>query len=330
MLQGHSFSQHESRPENVILRRARAYSPAGISSFFGISDREINGRPISNPLRIGAIGGGFVISRGVKTEVQVERSRKDRFTVFLNGQRSGHATVTENVIRSVLGKAGLCAKVTIYHAIEPPIGCGYGTSGAGALSTALALSQALDLSLTYHEIGQIAHVAEIKCKTGLGTVGPLMVGGNVVTVKPGAPGLCVIDRIPLKSDYHIITGCFGPMSKRVVLGNRTLHSRINKYGKLALRTILRKPNLNNFLLTSQRFAEKTGFMTERVRRLMLTMKNSGAVGAAQNMLGEAGHALAEEGEARKVHKAIKRYLAEKQIFVTDLEFQGARLIHSSN
>jgi len=307
------------------LRRARAYSPAGISSFFGISDREIDGRPISNPLKVGAIGGGFVISRGVRTEVQVERSRKDRFTVFLNGQRSGDATVTQTVIRSILGKASLHAKVTVRHAIEPPIGCGYGTSGAGALSTALALSQALDLSMTYHEIGQIAHVAEIKCRTGLGTVGPLMVGGNVVTIKPGAPGLGVIDQIPLKSNYRVVTGCFGPVSKRVVLGNHTLHSRINTYGRLALKTILRKPNLNNFLSTSQKFAEKTGFMTERVQKLLRAMENSGAVGAAQNMLGEAAHALVEEGEARKVRKAIKRYLVEKQIFVTDLEFQGARL-----
>ena len=312
------------------MRRARAYSPAGISSFFGISDREIDGRPISNPLRIGAIGGGFVISRGVKTEMQVERSRKDRFTVFLNGQRRGDATVTQTVIRSVLERAGIHAKVTVRHAVEPPIGCGYGTSGAGALSTALALSQALDLSMTYHEIGQIAHVAEIKCKTGLGTVGPLMVGGNVVTVKPGAPGLSVIDKIPLKSNYRVVTGCFGPIFKGAVLGNRALCSKINAYGRLALRAILRKPDVNNFLFTSRKFAKKTGLMTERVQKLLRAMENGGAVGAAQNMLGEAAHALAEEGEAPKVHKAIKRYLVERQIFVTDLEFQGARLIQNSN
>lgn len=308
------------------MKRARAYSPAGISSFFGIRDRETDGKPISNPLKIGAIGGGFVVSRGVITEVQVDRSRKDRFAIFLNGQCSREATVTQTVIHSILRKTGLHAKITVRHTIEPPIGCGYGTSGAGALSTALALCQALDLSMTYDQIGQMAHIAEVKCRTGLGTVGPLMVGGNVVTVHPGAPGLSVIDKIPLKSNYRVLTGCFGPISKRVVLENRKLYSRINMYGRLALRDVLRKPNLNSFLFTSQRFAEKTGFMTERVRRLLRVMENSGAVGAAQNMLGEAAHALVEEREARKVHKAIKRYLAEKQIFVTDLEFQGARLI----
>jgi len=308
------------------LRKGRAYSPAGISSFFGIKDREMDGRLISNPLKIGAIGGGFVISRGVKTEVQVERNRKDRFNVFLNGHHSKDATVTQTVICSMLRKAGFHAKVTVRHTVEPPIGCGYGTSGAGALSTALALCQALDLSMTYHQIGQVAHVAEVECRTGLGTVGPLMVGGNVVTVQPGAPGLSVIDKIPLKSNYRVVTGCFGPISKRVVLADRRLYPKINMHGRLALRDILRKPNLNSFLFTSQRFAEKTGFMTKRVRRLVRAMENSGAVGAAQNMLGEAAHALAEEGEARKVHKAIKRYLVEKQIFVTDLEFRGARLI----
>jgi len=308
------------------LRIAKAYSPAGISSFFGIRDREIDGKPIMNPLRVGAIGGGFVVSRGVKTEVQVERSRKDRFTVFLNGQRSVDATVTQTAIRSVLGKAGFHAKVTVRHAIEPPVGCGYGTSGAGALSTALALSQALDLSMTYHEIGQIAHVAEIRCKTGLGTVGPLMVGGNVITVQPGAPGLSVVDQIPLKSSYRVVTGCFGPISKQIALGNRALYSRINMCGRLALRDILRKPNPRNFLFTSQKFAKEIGLMTESVRRLLRAMESGGAVGAAQNMLGEAAHALVEEREAHRVYKAIKRYLPVKQIFMTDVEFQGARVI----
>ena len=88
--------------------------------------------------------------------------------------------------------------ITIEHQIEVPIGTGFGTSAGGALTAGLALKDALDLPLTYNQIGKIAHVSEIKCQTGLGTVSSLTFsGGCVLVVEPGAPGICQIDRIPI-------------------------------------------------------------------------------------------------------------------------------------
>ncbi|MEM3755191.1 MAG: GHMP kinase, partial [Candidatus Bathyarchaeia archaeon] len=63
-------------------------------------------------------------------------------------------------------------KITIKHDIGVPIGAGFGTSGAGALTTCLALSKAFGLNLSINDLGMIAHRAEIECKTGLGTVAP--------------------------------------------------------------------------------------------------------------------------------------------------------------
>jgi pantoate kinase len=56
---------------------------------------------------------------------------------------------------------GINAKydVTVEHRIEVPIGAGFGTSAGGALIVGLALKEALDLPLTYNQIGKIAHVA---------------------------------------------------------------------------------------------------------------------------------------------------------------------------
>ena len=50
---------------------------------------------------------------------------------------------------------------------------GFGTSAGGALTTGLALKEAIKLPLTYNQIGQVAHAAEIQCLTGLGTVSSL-------------------------------------------------------------------------------------------------------------------------------------------------------------
>ncbi|MFH0848854.1 MAG: hypothetical protein V1857_05080 [archaeon] len=304
---------------------ARAYSPAGISSFFEIVDHEPNGVPISDPLKIGARGGGFVISRGVQTEVRVERRRRDQIIVSLNGQIRADAKVSETVVRSLLEKGKIHARVTIRHHVEPPIGCGCGTSGAGALSTALAMCDALDLDMTYNQIGQSAHAAEIACQTGLGTVAPLMLGGNVITVHPGAPGNCVIDRIPLQPGHQIVMGWFGPISKPAVLSDQKLRIRINEHGRNALESILKKPTPENFLTTCRGFAQNIGFMTERLQRLLSAMESNGAIGATQNMLGEAAHALVEEGEAKKVYKAARTLLSKEQILLTAIEPSGARL-----
>ena len=97
--------------------------------------------------------------------------------------------------------------LTLNHEIEVPIGTGFGTSAGGALTAGLALKEALDLPLTYNQIGKIAHVAEIECQTGLGTVSSLTsTGGCVLVVEPGAPGICQIDRIPITPDYMVVAG----------------------------------------------------------------------------------------------------------------------------
>jgi len=306
------------------LRTARAHSPAGISSFFEIVDREADGTPISNLLRVGARGGGFVISRGVETEVRIEKKRKDDVNVYLNRQLSKEAKTTETVVRMILKRAGVHAKVSVRHSTDLPIGCGYGTSAAGALSTAFALCQALDLDMTYNQMGQVAHVAEVRCKTGLGTVGPLMVGGHVVTVQAGAPGFNVIDRIPIDSSYRIVTGWFGPISKPDILSSQTWRRIINRHGRLATRAILRKPTAENFLAVCRKFADNIGFTTERLHRLVCSMENSGAIGATQNMLGEAAHALVCEERERRVFDSAKRFLPQERIFLTSIDFQGAR------
>lgn len=310
----------------ILNKISKAFSPGGISSFFEICDRTADGKPIANLEQVGARGGGFGIEKGVSTEVSVAAAKKNSVKVFINGKSWPEAETTKTVVQMLLKKTNKKYAVVVRHNVEIPIGAGFGSSAAGALTTALAFSKALGLNLTYNQLGRVAHVAEVKCKTGLGTVGPLMLGGCVLTIEPGAPGIAIIDRIPISTNYVIVAGVLGPIPTKEVLSSPEKRLVVNKWGEKTLEEILSEPSLENFLNRCREFAEKTGFMTGRVRTLIRLAEKAGAVGAAQNMVGEAAHALTTLENAENVVQAFKQVLPEDKILTARVDIQGARLL----
>jgi pantoate kinase len=308
------------------LKTAKAFSPSGISSFFEICDSTPNGSPISDPEKAGARGGGFGIQKGTTTKVTVSGAKTNCIRVFINRKEAPEAETTKLVAQMLLEQVDKAYDVTVMHKVDVPIGAGFGSSAAGALTTALALSKALDLSLTYNQLGKLAHVAEVKCKTGLGTVGPLMLGGCVLTLEPGAPGIALLDRIPISADHVVVAGVFDLIPTKEVLSSPEKRRQVNKYGRKTLECILSEPSLENFLACCLSFAEEAGFMTPRLRGLVKLAEKAGAIGAAQNMVGEAIHALTTLENVENVVHAFKRVLPREKIIVARVDVQGARLV----
>ncbi len=308
-------------------KTAKAFAPGAISSFFEIHDTQ-NDKPITNLEQMGAIGGGFGLEKGVHTKVTVQEAVENSVAVYINSWPMLEAKTTKTVAETILAKTKNKYSVTVEHEIEVPIGSGFGTSAGGALTTGLALCEALELPLTYNQIGQVAHVAEIRCQTGLGTVSSLTFGGGcILVVKPGAPGICQIDRIPLSPDYVVVAGYLDTkIPKNTVLSSPERKKEINGYGKEALNAILAEPSLENFLDSCWTFAQKAAFTTENVRQLVNLAKKAGAVGAAQNMIGHAVHAVVHQENARSVAEAFNAVLPSKQVIVSRIDFEGARLV----
>lgn len=305
---------------------AKAFSPGGITSFFEPYELRPVGKRLPATLRMAARGGGFTTTRGTTTCVTARRARDNRIEILTNKRPCDNCYTTEAVANLLLKRTDKRFAVRIEHDITIPVGAGYGTSAAGALSTALAMNDLLGLGMTFDDLGFFAHAAEVRCKTGLGTVGPLMVGGCIVQREGGPPGLCRIDRIPMKPSYRIISGCYGPISTRTVLRSKTIFREIGREGRRAMRSILSRPNLRNFLQASEEFASRIGFMTERIERLIAMAKMNGAVGATQNMLGEAFHAVVEEPQAEEVMKALRKAIPSRKLFTSRIDFEGARLL----
>ena len=306
---------------------AKAFAPGAISCFFEIHDATADGTPITDLERLGARGGGFGLQSGVHTKVTVEEVAANSFNVFINSQLTLEAKTTENVIQTLLNQTSKNYMVTVEQQIGVPIGMGFGTSAGGALTAALALREALALPLTYNQIGKIAHVSEIQCQTGLGTVSSLAVGGGLILVtEPGAPGICQIDRIPISPHYAIVAGFYDSKIPKTVLSSPERKAQINRCGKKTLKQILAEPTLENFLASCWDFAQNAGFATENVRQLVHLAKEAGAVGATQNMIGEAVHAVVLEENALSVAEAFKQVLPNENIITSKIDFQGARTV----
>ncbi|UCE96088.1 MAG: hypothetical protein JSV51_00290 [Candidatus Bathyarchaeota archaeon] len=309
-----------------MLKRAKAFSPAGISSFFEICDKTPEGTLIPNLEHAGARGGGFVIEKGVLTEVKVTESEKPIIEVYINKKPFPKAETTKAVATVLLEKTDKPFKAIVHHKVGVPIGAGFGSSAAGAISAALALSKALDFNLTILQAGKVAHIAEITCQTGLGTVGPIILGGCVITAEPGSPRHAVIDRLPTTSEHRIVAACCRSTPTKEILASAETRRMVNQHGRDTVNRILRNPSLENFMRASREFARKAGFTTTLTDKLMNLAEKAGAIGAAQNMVGEAVHALATIDSANRVAEAFKKVLPHKNILITKIDTQGARLL----
>jgi pantoate kinase len=246
----------------------KAFVPSHITGFFAAKRQE-------DPLRSGSIGCGLALALGATTSVEASPETQ----ILLNG-RPSDAPVSRFVVDR-LAKT----PVRVETELEMPMGSGFGASGAGALGCALALNAHFDLGLTANEAAAVAHAAEVTNSTGLGDVIGQNTGGLVIRLEPGAPGIGAVDRIPvppLRIDYVVK----GPISTREVLSEASAMRRINQAGEAALKELLKRPTLPEFMLLSRDFAVQSGLASHWTLDAIEAVEAAGGM-ASMIMLGEA-------------------------------------------
>jgi pantoate kinase len=194
--------------------------------------------------------------------------------------------------------------VLVETTLDIPVGCGFGASGAGALSAALALNEALSLDLTLKDLAEAAHCAEVTNRTGLGDVTGMTFGGIVVRKKAGAPFIGVIDKIPCR-DAKISWISFSEISTKSVLTDELKKKSINKAGIEKLKELLKKPTLENLFCQSRGFATEIGLMSPKVKDAIEAVEANCGL-ASQAMLGDTVFALNDNGallEFGEVHES---------------------------
>jgi pantoate kinase len=289
------------------------FVPTAVSSFFTIEGLDENGNPVVPAQLVGAKGGGFKLALGTYTSVERKmaggQAEPDdgKDVVFFNGNKLKDST-THRVIAIVRRMIDIKGSLVVHHRVPLPWGSGFGTSASTALGSSVAILMALHARATLKTAAQIAHEAELMAHTGLGTVGSFYssAGSGGLITRAGGPGVCELEPfLEDYADYVVVATTLRPRPKGPVFMSRELTYEINRHGVETLERVLKRPTAAELLKESRRFAERTGFMTEEVASICDTMTKYGAIGATQNMIGDAAHCVVSRKKSQGLVKELK-------------------------
>jgi pantoate kinase len=293
----------------------KAFSPGHITGFF-----EITHSTETNLLYRGSRGAGFSIEKGITTSVQIYESRKSGHKIMINGVRAESADVSEWVVGQYHKLAGRPFFARIDHEIDIPVGFGLGSSGAAALSLSYALNEALGVGLSRSAAAQIAHVADVTCKTGLGTVIAEYSGGFEMRTLIGGPGIGTVSSLDLP-DHVAVVLCLSPISTKAFLTNRI--DEINGLGGKMLERLSVTKQVNDFLRMSREFAETIG-LTEGVCKAPIKALRASGIEASVALFGETVFTLVPRNMSKIAHDALRPF--GDTLFTCGINSGGARVL----
>jgi len=303
------------------MKEAVAFAPCHITGVFQIFDEP------ADALCIGSKGAGVSLTLGAKTTANINEAPYRSLKVNINNHAADSAQVSKHVVNAFLSRLNEKTKfeILVEHHIDVPIGAGFGTSGAAALSLALALNEALGLRMSRTEAAQIAHVAEVECKTGLGTVMAETFGGLEIRLKPGAPGIGEIKCLPVPDNAVIACDVFGPLSTRKSLTSPETRTRINTFGSELFSELVKAPSMINFMRLSRQFAEHVGLISQNVRSILTAADKAGVV-CSMPMFGDSVFTLTDEENLEEIGHIFHEYGPSGQTIVSKIDTEGARLL----
>jgi len=275
---------------------ARAFAPGHITGFFEVCMKDTEATS-------GSRGAGICLSQGATATVKQSDMEK---TVLVNGHPDGEVT---RVALDILTAEPLQVDI----ALDLPISQGFGMSAAGTLAATLASASLLGISR--HRAVVAAHVAEVRCLTGLGDVLPAVQGGLEIRESPGVQGR--IKKIP--AEGRVVLAVVGPpLATKEVLQNTHQRNRVNAAGKACLTNMLSAPSLNHFFTLSHRFAVQTGLLQPVVASAVQAASEHGM--ATMCMLGNAVCAVGDTDALRNALTPLG------EVTVCEIDQHGARLL----
>ncbi len=168
--------------------------------------------------------------------------------IYVN-ERECTCQTTRQAVEMFLRYIKFKGKVIIKNYFKLPISQGFATSSSGTLAALIALKEALGIDVDHGIIINLAHISEIMCKTGLGSVISQVYGGITIRKSPGSLKYCNVEK--LTSDKYLIFYIVG----REIKTRELLRHRVTNYqlGKVLLKIFLKNKSLRTYIKLSRRF-----------------------------------------------------------------------------
>ncbi|NHJ46718.1 MAG: hypothetical protein FK733_02910 [Asgard group archaeon] len=276
-----------------------------------------------NPLYMGSRGAGFSIENLIKTKIIAYEASKN-YQINYNG-KPFDGRVSLEVVKNFEEFWEEDLKLIIDHNSQLPIQGGFGTSGAGALGTAFALNELFELDKSPEELGQIAHKAEITCKTGLGDVISQLHSQAEMRLDPGAPGIGVIKKIDWPKNQKILSIFHGIMSTKDIITNPKKIEEINTTAFNLLLDLRKNPTLELFLELSYKFATESGLLTGELKELNDFIRAEGYK-SSMIMLGGSIFVVDTRDNLKSCSQLISDKYPKAKMWIDSLATKGPRII----
>lgn len=315
------------------------FVPSHITGFFSIFDNE-------DPLLKGSLGAGVLLDKGVITEIDEndgDSNENNCLSILINGKKDEYDEViilkTIELMDKELNGGEIkfdLGNMLIKQNIQVPIGCGFGTSAASAIGTAICINEYFNLGLSIEECGKYAHLAEVELGTGLGDVISELSKGIVLRTKVGAPGYGQAKSIvphektgfgvfeSLKSDFYVITKSLGEISTASIIQDPK-HKKIitqvgmeigkefnekddgivigskfkNRFNVAVDSEFNEEETIKKFMKASLSFAKRTHLISDELLEIVHQLHGK-ALGSSMAMLGNTVFAIANENQKLKL------------------------------
>lgn len=195
----------------------------------------------NNPLETGSIGAGLNLAIYLRAAVQ-----PGSCGIIVNG-RDAYVEQAKRICNEV----GNNVKVDAHTPFSPSRG--FGVSAATLIAHAIAAHKVMKRSL--FKALQLAHILEVEYRTGLGDVIAEYLGGFVVRLKPGAPGVGVAYRIILREHVDLVAAELGVSEPTSAMLNR-MGPEEYELGTRLLERIVDEEDLRTFFECSREFTSR--------------------------------------------------------------------------
>jgi pantoate kinase len=188
----------------------------------------------------------------------------------------------------------------------------------------MALNEALGTDMGLEETAKIAHIAEIECHTGLGSVTAAMIGGFGVSYIPGGPGINWSKKFEDTRNLRTVYLHFGPFPTKKALLDPIIRKRINDLGNKYVDELYDLFTPERFMDFSRSFAEHVGLITPRIRRIFEIMDRAGYK-CTMAMFGEVVFRVLEFEEVNNFVDVLEASTPGYQAMVCCIDDKGARV-----